>query len=347
MTIPEQVATHLREGIASARWVGEMPGRDQLAAELGVSPRSIQKGLQILKREGLLKPQGQGRRHKIQKSGKRLEVKPLRVGIFMQSDLKDSYMLELRHQLNEAGHIAIMPRDGMEDLYNSVERVERDVRKAKADAWVLTGASREILQWFVEQDLKVFALAGRRFDFPIAGTGPNKSPLYGEVTRRLIDLGHRRIVMVCQRALRFPKPNRSARSFLDTLQAAGIRTGKFNLPDWDVSKKGFQDLLDSLFETTPPTALILDEAYQYYATYHYLASRGLRVPHDVSLVCSDWDSGFIWCQPSVAHMHWDYQPVVRRILRWVDNISRGIDDRRQSFTKAAYVEGGTVGPVSA
>ena len=343
-TIPEQAAVHLRDGIASGRWVGEMPGRDHLAAELGVSPRSIQKALKILVREGLLVSQGQGRKQKIQESAKRLETKPLRVGIYMQSDLNDSYMLELRHQLNEAGHISIMPRDGMEDLYNSVTRVARDVRKAKADAWVLTGASREILQWFVEQDIKVFALAGRRFDFPIAGTGPNKSPLYGEVTRKLLDLGHQRIVMVCQRALRFPEPNRSARTFLDTLQAAGVCTGVYNLPDWDVSKKGFHDLLDSLFKTTPPTALILDEAYQFYAAYHYLASHNLRVPHDVSLVCTDWDPGFIWCQPSVAHMYWDYQPVVRRILRWVNNISRGVDDRRQGFTKAEFIDGGTVGP---
>jgi DNA-binding LacI/PurR family transcriptional regulator len=232
----------------------------------------------------------------------------------------------------------------MEDLYNSVKRVERVVLKAKADVWVLTGASREILQWFVENDIKVFALAGRRFGFPIAGTGPDKSPLYGEVTRKLLGLGHRRIVMVCQRALRLPEPSRSARAFLDTLQAAGIKTGNFNLPDWDVSKEGFHDLLDSLFRNSPPTALILDEAYQFYAAYHYLASRNFRVPHDVSLVCTDRDPGFIWCKPSVAHIYWDYHPVVRRIMRWVNNVARGVDDRRQGFTKAEYIDGGTVGP---
>ena len=343
-TIPEQTAAHLRDGIATGRWIGELPGRDQLVAEFGVSPRSIQIAMKILEKEGLLVSQGQGRRHKIHLPEKRLRAKRMRVGIFMQSDLNDSYMLELRHQLNEAGHISIMPRDGMEDLYNSVKRVERVVLKAKADVWVLTGASREILQWFVEHDIKVFALAGRRFDFPVAGTGPNKSPLYGEVTRKLIGLGHRRIVMVCQRALRLPEPSRSARVFLDTIQAAGIPTGSYNLPDWDVSKKGFHDLLDSLFRNSPPTALILDEAYQYYAAHHYLAAHNLRVPHDVSLVCTDRDPGFIWCKPSVAHIYWDYHPVVRRIMRWVNNVARGVDDRRQGFTKAEYIDGGTVGP---
>ncbi|MFT5905765.1 MAG: DNA-binding LacI/PurR family transcriptional regulator [Cryomorphaceae bacterium] len=343
-TLPEQVAVHLREGIASGRWVDVLPGRDILASELGVSARSVQKALQILEKEGLLASQGKGRRHKIELSGKELKGKCLRVGIFSQSYLNDNYMLELRHQLDEAGHVTVMPRDGMEDLYNSLKQVKRVVRAAKVDAWVLTGASQEILQWFVDHDIKVFALAGRRFQFPIAGTGPNKAPLYGEVTRKLIDLGHRRIVMICQKALRHPEPNLSARVFLDTLQTAGIPTGDYNLPDWDVSEEGFQDLLDKQFRTTPPTALILDEAYQYYAAYQYMASHNLRVPHDVSLVCTDRDPGFIWCRPSVAHMYWDYHPVVRRIIRWVNNVARGVDDRRQSFTKAEYIDGGTVGP---
>ena len=35
----------------------------------------------------------------------------------------------------------------------------------------------------------------------------------------------------------------------------------------------------------------------------------------------------------------------RRIVRWADNVARGKDDRRQTLTKAEFVEGGTIGPV--
>jgi DNA-binding LacI/PurR family transcriptional regulator len=226
----------------------------------------------------------------------------------------------------------------------SVKRVERLVRKTKADAWVVPGASAPILKWFVEHDIKVFAIAGRRYKFAIAGTGPDKSPLLGEVTRRLLGLGHRRIVMIYAKNLRLPKPAKSARAFLDAMNESGISTGSYNLPDWEETAEGFNGLLDSLFKTTPPTALILDEAFQFHAAYHYLSQRNLRVPQDVSLVCSDGDQGFNWCKPSVAHIYWDHRPVVRRIMRWVNNVARGVDDRRQSFTKAEYIDGGTVGP---
>jgi DNA-binding transcriptional MocR family regulator len=59
-TVPQQVAEHLREGILGGRWVDTMPGRDQLAEELEVSPRSVQEALKILEKEGLLIPQGPG-----------------------------------------------------------------------------------------------------------------------------------------------------------------------------------------------------------------------------------------------------------------------------------------------
>jgi hypothetical protein len=50
------------------------------------------------------------------------------------------------------------------------------------------------------------------------------------------------------------------------------------LPDWEESPEGFERCLDSLFGSTPPTALILDEPFLFNAVFHYLAQRGLRVP---------------------------------------------------------------------
>lgn len=90
---------------------------------------------------------------------------------------------------------------------------------------------------------------------------------------------------------------------------------------------------------------ILDEPFIYHAARHYLARHGLRVPEDLSLVCTDGHPTFVWCRPSVAHIRWDERPVLRRIVRWANNIARGRDDRRQTDTKAEFVDGGTVGPV--
>jgi DNA-binding LacI/PurR family transcriptional regulator len=267
----------------------------------------------------------------------------LRVALLVSDSASESLIIELRHQLETAGHTPFYPSKTLQDLGRDARRVARFVRRTEAEAWVVVSGSRGVLGWFSEQETPVFALAGRRSGLSIAGIGPDKIPVTAEVTRRLIALGHRRISTMCRRPIRLPQPAQTLRAFLGELEAADIAIGDFNLPDWEESKEGFERALDSLFGHTPPTALILDEPYLYYATYQFLARRGLRVPQDVSLVCTDGDPGFVWCQPSVAHFHWNQRPVARRIVRWTNNVSRGKEDKRQTLTKAKFIDGGTVG----
>jgi DNA-binding LacI/PurR family transcriptional regulator len=142
-----------------------------------------------------------------------------------------------------------------------------------------------------------------------------------------------------------PEPGASEQAFLNELTVHGITPTPYHLPDWDVSIDGFYGLLESLFRFTPPTALIIEEAPFFVATLQFCANHGLRVPHDVSLVCNDEDITFEWCRPSVAHIRWDSRPIVRRIVRWANNVSLGKMDQRQTFTPAEFVPGGTIGPV--
>ncbi len=70
------------------------------------------------------------------------------------------------------------------------------------------------------------------------------------------------------------------------------------------------------------------------------------MPRDLSLICVDADPHFSQCRPSVAHILWSRRPVVNRIARWVNNISQGKEDNRQTMIKAEFIEGGTIGVVS-
>jgi DNA-binding LacI/PurR family transcriptional regulator len=90
--------------------------------------------------------------------------------------------------------------------------------------------------------------------------------------------------------------------------------------------------------------MIIDETPFFFAAQQFLSRRGLRVPEDVSLIATDPDPCFYWSRPSIAHITWDSRPLVRRIARWATNVSRGVDDQRQSYTPATFVAGGTVGP---
>jgi hypothetical protein len=46
-----------------------------------------------------------------------------------------------------------------------------------------------------------------------------------------------------------------------------------------------------------------------------------------------------------THITWDCNPIINRVVKWADNISRGKDDRRKTSSKARLVLGGTIGPV--
>lgn len=72
----------------------------------------------------------------------------------------------------------------------------------------------------------------------------------------------------------------------------------------------------------------------------------MRVPGDVSLVCTDYDdSSFEWCRPHISHLRWETRPVVLRVLQWVNYVSRGKRDLREVHTPVRFVSGGTIGPV--
>lgn len=346
LSIPEQVAAHLRREIEGNRLDEMMPGVLRLEVQLGVNRKTVEAALRILETDGLLVPQGAGKRRRIVRLTETENRKSLRVAILLycKEDGHNSYMVDLRHQLQEAGNCAFHPPKTLMDLHMDAGRVARLVRETAADSWVVCGGSREVLQWFAERDFPVMALFGRRRRLPIASVGPDKVPAYRELTQTLISLGHRRIVFLARRAIREPSPSIPLQAFLDELAVGGILVGPYHLPDWKETVQGFHECLESLFRFTPPTALIVDEIPLWIATQQFLGARKLRVPQDLSLVCTDGSPDFAWSHPPVSHIRWDSGPVVAHIVRWANHLARGRPDVRQTSTAAEFVYGGTIGP---
>ncbi len=116
-----------------------------------------------------------------------------------------------------------------------VERVARYVKRNPADAWVVSAASREVLEWFASQPTPAIAMYGRSAAAPIAAACTIMIPSMTEAVRRLVELGHKRIVMIAREERRKPRLSRLEQAFIDELEAAGIKTGDYNLPDWEES----------------------------------------------------------------------------------------------------------------
>jgi DNA-binding LacI/PurR family transcriptional regulator len=342
----EQVAEHLRNELTKGTWSGLMPGSNRLARELGVGGNTLEAALKQLENEGTLISQGPSRRRKINLTETQTTT-PLRIAFFHydRPSRGNGYITDLQHELKAAGHTIIPVPKTMLDLKMDLQRVSSMANEVKTDAWILTAASRDTLTWFAKQKTPTFALFGRRRGLPLAGAGPDKVPAYLTGIRQLNKMGHRRIVLLTSKMRRLPLPGLPEQAFLDELRALGLPAGEYNLPDWEETPKGLVKLLDSLFSLTPPTALIIDEASHFIATQQYLARKGIIAPEKTSLICTDAHPIFLWCYPSIAHIRWDPQPLIRRVVRWAENISEGKTDLRQTSTKAEFITGATAGPV--
>lgn len=344
----EQAADYLREEMARGRWGVEMPGRNELAAELGIDGKTVEAALQMLVREGLLEPKGAGRRRRIVTPDD-ASAPSLRVAVlnYDPPSRAENYIVDLIHQLRLAGHVPIEPRKTLLEMNMKIERVARLVEETPAEAWVIVGGSRSVLEWFAQREIPAFALFGRRRELPIASAGPDKPPAMRELTLRMVELGHWKIVLIVRAERRLPTPGATERAFLETLESCGIAPVAYHMPEWEESAEGFHRRLGELFRVTPPTALIVDEAPFFTAAMQFCAQRGLGIPEDVSLACCESNPHFSWCKPPISHIGWDIRQVVRRIVRWANHTSLGRDDRRQTNTRCRFIEGGTIGPVRA
>jgi DNA-binding LacI/PurR family transcriptional regulator len=220
--------------------------------------------------------------------------------------------------------------------------VARLVQQNPADAWIIGSGSREVLEWFSKQPIPSYAYFGNKSDLPIAGCSVRRN--MSLLIRRLVELGHRRIVLLIREEHLKPQLSFFASLFMEALEDAGITPNSYNLPVWGYQPEGLHRCLESLYKVTPPTALITSETSIMLMMRDYLARRGIIAPRDVSLISLDQSPFFTWSDPLIAHFVWNARSLNRRVVRWAKHVALGKDDRRQIFVSAKFVDGGTIGP---
>jgi DNA-binding LacI/PurR family transcriptional regulator len=347
LSVGEQTVEHLRKGIQEGRWTGRLPGVVRLAEECDVSTGVVRGALRRLEAEGVITAGGLGRCRRIvppEKGGTPLRT--LRVGLLLHDSINDTdpILWEIQRDLEAAGHIVSIPKKSQIQLNHKVSSIIRMVNETAVDAWIVCAGSRELLEWFAAQSIPTIALYGRSGGLALARTGPDKASASLDSIRQLIALGHRRIVMIALAGRRKPIPGNIERLVLEEMRRHGIETGPYNLPDWEETPEGFNALLENLFRTTPPTALIISETPKFIAAMQFLARHRIDVPGQVSLISPDFDKELNWCSPTIAHMEWDNRHIVRRVVRWVAAVRKGNPDRETINFPAIFVPGGSIGP---
>lgn len=343
LTANEQLVVFLKKELEARRWLKTMPGVQVLASQLGVSRKTVETALRVLEEEGWLINQGPGKKRLISK--KVGTHKSLRIAIQTFEEF-DNFLTPFQEALENQGHRSLKTSQTLQDLDFDVKKFAKTVNRYQADGWIVMAGSVGILNYLAEEKIPVFAIAGRFGDIPtICGSKPEIREALADATERLINLGHQRIVFLVRHIHRLPYPGRTVQGFIDKCQEHGIFVSDYHLPHWEENAKGFNSVLKSLFQFTPPTAIICGEANLYIAAQQFVGNMGLRVPEDISLICADSEPLFDFCVPSPAHVAYNSLKIVSHMTEWANALSLGKEHHKHHYCGAKYIEGGTVGPV--
>ncbi|MFU8893261.1 MAG: substrate-binding domain-containing protein [Luteolibacter sp.] len=344
----KQLCAHLREEIQAGRLAGTMPGVNQLVQQLGMGTRTVIGAIQLLESEGWVEKAGNRRpriivrdSEKTRSTKKRLRIQIL---LYESDDFVDPYFNNLRHHLEQAGHDPVFHHQTLVELEMSAKRVKRLIQSTPADAWIVVAGSREVLETFRRSQIPSYALFGRQTQVQMAGLVILKTPALAKAIGHLVDMGHRRIVLMTREERRKPKPGVLENNFLLELEANGIQTGAYHLPDWEESTEGFHAKLSSLFRVTPPTAMVFSEPKFFFAAQQFFLKRKISVPGDVSLLVLDEHPAYSWFESGVSQISSNSQSWIKPVLHWVKNLADGVSHERKTIIKARFVVGGTTGP---
>ena len=85
----------------------------------------------------------------------------------------EQWTVAMQQLLMEQGHSPFFAEKSLTALGMDLSRITRMVKRTPSDAWVVGSGSREVLEWFADQEVPAFAMFGRRSGLPIAGIGPD------------------------------------------------------------------------------------------------------------------------------------------------------------------------------
>lgn len=304
-----QVATHLRTGIARAAWSKWLPGERALVKELQTSRKTLRKALEMLAREGLLRPE-HGRGHRIVRArvaGKRAAPLAERsVAILLPEPLETLrpftalWVNELRSALGGQGCRLRLHAGKKFYSHQPTAALDALVAQSPSDAWLLTHSSAEMQRWFAARALPVVIAGTCHAGVSLPSVDIDHAALARHAAGRLLAAGHRNLALLTVRAERAGDLESEA-GFHEGLRRFGATGVEAAVIHHEHAPADIARALRRLFEgANAPTALFVSNGLHYLTVLSALAQRGLRVPQDVSVVSRDDDAFLHFVVPAPA-----------------------------------------------
>jgi DNA-binding LacI/PurR family transcriptional regulator len=352
-SLPAQVATALREEIDRGAWPEWLPGERTLTESLQVSRKTLRKALTQLQREGRVKAvHGLGNRIVSRGATPSVPAKSSEpvVALLTPDPLErmrpytSLWVNHLKTLLSEKG-ARLRTVDGRKFFtQHPAKALEKLRAQQPAACWLLANSTEATQQWFREHAIPCVIAGSCHPGVDLPQADLDHYALCRHAAGVLLGAGHRRVALLNERSGRAG----------DVESEAGFIAGVRESPHSDALPlvihhehspaslgKAVQRLLEM---SSSPTALLVSNGASYLTVISVLAQRGLRVPHDISVVSRDDEPFLEFLVPPPTRYATKPHAYAKKLLKPIlQSLSGEAVVPRSTRILPAYTKGGSLG----
>lgn len=321
-----QVSARIADEIARGTWQEWLPGERTLAETLQVSRKTLRKALAQLHHDGrLVTTHGLG--HRIAASVTPAEKRPdATIGLLTPESLENLrpytalWVDELRALLIEHG-VRLVTFAGQRFFNARPDKaLARLVQQNPQSCWILAHTNEPIQQWFADQRVPCVIAGSCHHGLALPNVDWDNFAICRHAAGAMLRLGHRRVAFLTKQSQRAGDLESEA-GFVDGVRRSPRHGAEPIILRHDGTAEGVNRLLARHFATAAPsTALLVANPVYYLSAITFLAQRGLRVPHDVSLISRDDDAFLAYVTPLPARYSCNAKTYAKRLLQPVQAI---------------------------
>jgi DNA-binding LacI/PurR family transcriptional regulator len=322
LTLVDQAADYLRNGIRAKKWQGNMPSEGELCRELGVSRGTLRSAMALLFQEGLLKSGGRGGRHSIPEMRTHEEPRsPLTSGRLVRVLSPQPRFIIAGHTqmifqtvsevLGRAGlHLEFEYHKGLWELRRPEARLRKIVEQPDTAGWLLYRSTRPVQEWFARSGIPAVVLGCAFPGVPLSTAAFDLVAATRHAAGVFVSRGHRRMAF-----LTIEKATAGDLACADAFRAAAASLhAHAKIEAFDDTVAGLCRVIDGLLLGKPiPTAFFVACPNHVPATIGHLTRRGFPVPQS-AVVISRMD----------AHLLAESIPTVARYQMDAERLGRGL-----------------------
>lgn len=325
-SLVERVAETLRRGVASGEWKEWLPQERNLSQSFGVSRNTLRAALVILRREGLVEP-SRGRGYRIGTGAGRVSfVGEGSVGLLAPEPLArlrpalGLLIDELRVLLFRMGLNLEVHNGGRAYEAGTPRLLASHVARHPAACWILIRGNERVQRWFEREGIPCVISGSAYPGVGLPSVDVDLFAVGAHAAGRLLGMGHRRLLLVTEG--RGAGQDACGLGFHEMIAKTPGASGESIHHASDVGE--VRRLMRKTFGgPRRPTAILVANSYFYLTVSGVLQELGLRVPDDVSLICTDSDHFLPYMVPEASRYAFDHELFARKLAQKVRKIVQG------------------------